>query len=86
MNLKYNHKEHRNNAPLQVDFVNFKIETIMNIVKKDKLLMQGLINGNAVVENVMTKPIFTSDIKIDDFAFKGEPVGDIAIKVDNKTR
>ncbi|MFB3386543.1 translocation/assembly module TamB domain-containing protein [Flavobacterium sp. LAR06] len=73
------------NAPLQVDFVNFKIETIMNIVKKDKLLMQGLINGNAVAENVMTKPTFTSDIKIDDFAFKGEPVGDIAVKVDNKT-
>jgi hypothetical protein len=75
----------QNNAPLQVDFVNFKIETIMNMVKKDKLLMQGLINGNAVVENVMTNPIFTSDLKIDDFAFRGEPVGDIAIKVDNKT-
>jgi hypothetical protein len=57
----------------------------MNMVKKDKLLMQGLINGNAVAENVMTKPTFTSDIKIDDFAFKGEPVGDIAVKVDNKT-
>ncbi|CAI2766966.1 translocation/assembly module TamB domain-containing protein [Flavobacterium collinsii] len=75
----------QDNAPLQVDFVNFKIETIMNIVKKDQLLMQGLINGNALVENVMTKPTFTSDIKIDQFAFKGEPVGNIAVKVDNKT-
>jgi hypothetical protein len=57
----------------------------MNIVKKDEILMQGLINGNAVVENVMTKPTFTSDYKIDQFAFKGEPVGDITVKVDNKT-
>lgn len=83
--LKIQSQGTQNNAPLQVDFVNFKIETIMNMVKKDKLLMQGLINGNAVVENVMTNPIFTSDLKIDDFAFRGEPVGDIAIKVDNKT-
>lgn len=83
--LKIQSQGTQDNAPLQVDFVNFKIETIMNMVKKDKLLMQGLINGSAVAENVMTKPTFTSDIKIDDFAFKGEPVGDIAIKVDNKT-
>ncbi|MEP6931232.1 MAG: translocation/assembly module TamB domain-containing protein, partial [Flavobacterium sp.] len=83
--LKIQSKSNQDNAPIEVNFVNFKIETILNIVKKDKLLMQGLINGNAVVDNVMTSPVFTSDIKIDDFAFKAEPVGDIAIKVDNKT-
>ncbi|WP_426486225.1 translocation/assembly module TamB domain-containing protein [Flavobacterium sp. 2] len=83
--LKIQSQGTQNNAPIQVDFVNFKIETIMNIVKKDKLLMQGLINGNAVVENVMTKPTFTSDLKIDDFTFKGDKVGDLEIKVDNKT-
>ncbi|WPO76888.1 translocation/assembly module TamB domain-containing protein [Flavobacterium sp. KACC 22761] len=83
--LKIQSQGTQNNAPIQVDFVNFKIETIMNIVKKDKLLMQGLINGNAVVENVMTKPTFTSDLKIDDFTFKGDKVGDLEVKVDNKT-
>ena len=83
--LKIQSQGSQNNAPLKIDFVNFKIETILNMVKKDKLLMQGLINGSALVENVMTNPTFTSDLKIDKFAFKGEPVGDIAIKVDNKT-
>lgn len=83
--LKIQSQGNHNNAPLKVDFVNFKIETILNMVKKDKLLMQGLINGSALVENVMTKPIFTSDIKIDDFAFKAEAVGDLTIKVNNKT-
>nr|WP_315246820.1 translocation/assembly module TamB domain-containing protein [uncultured Flavobacterium sp.] len=83
--LKIQSQGTQNNAPLQVDFVNFKIETILNMVKKDKLLMQGLINGNAVVENVMTSPTFTSDLKIDDFAFRGEAVGNIEVKVDNKT-
>lgn len=83
--LKIQSQGTENNAPLQVDFVNFKIETIMNMVKKDELLMQGLINGNALVENVMTNPTFTSDLKIDDFTFKAEKVGDLEIKVDNKT-
>lgn len=83
--LKIQSQGTQNNAPIQVDFVNFKIETILNIVKKDKLLMQGLINGNAVVENAMTSPIFTSDIKVEDFAFRAEPVGNIEIKVNNKT-
>ena len=83
--LKIQSQGEQDNAPLKVEFVNFKIETIMNIVKKDEILMQGLINGNAVVENVMTKPTFTSDLKVDQFAFRGEPVGDITIKVDNKT-
>ena len=83
--LKIQSQGNQNNAPLKIDFVNFKMETILNMVKKDKLLMQGLINGSALVENVMTNPTFTSDLKIDDFGFKGEAVGDIAIKVDNKT-
>ncbi|RXM48615.1 translocation/assembly module TamB [Flavobacterium sp. YO12] len=82
--LKLQSQGTQNNAPLQVDFVNFKIETIMNMVKKDELLMQGLINGSALVENIMTNPIFTSNLKIDDFTFKGEKVGDLEIKVDNK--
>lgn len=83
--LKVQSEGTANNAPLKVEFVNFNIETIMNIVKKDEKLMQGLINGSAVVENVMTNPTFTSDLKIDDFAFKGEKVGDLEVKVDNKT-
>ena len=83
--LKIQSQGNQNNAPLKIDFVNFKIETILNMVKKDKLLMQGLINGSALVENVITNPTFTSDLKIDKFSFKGEPVGDIVLKVDNKT-
>ncbi|GAA3767037.1 translocation/assembly module TamB domain-containing protein [Flavobacterium ginsengiterrae] len=83
--LKIQSEGSENNSPLKVEFVNFNIETIMNIVKKDEKLMQGLINGSAVVENVMTSPTFTSDLKIDDFVFKGDKVGDLEIKVDNKT-
>ncbi|MET3026252.1 translocation/assembly module TamB domain-containing protein [Flavobacterium sp. UW10123] len=83
--LKIQSQGTQNNSPLQVDFVNFKMGTIMNMVSKDESMIQGMINGNALVENIMTKPTFTSDLKIDDFTFKGSKVGDLEIKVDNKT-
>jgi len=83
--LKIQSQNSQNNAPLKIDFANFKIATILNMVKKEELLMDGLINGSALVENVMTTPVFTSDLAIDKFAFRGEPVGDIALKINNKT-
>ncbi len=83
--IKIQSQSNKQNAPLKIDFVNFKIETILNLVKKEELLMDGLINGSALVENVMTNPTFTSDLKIDKFAFRGEAVGDIALKINNKT-
>lgn len=83
--LKIQSQQNQANAPIDIQFVDFKIETILSIVKKDDLLMQGLINGKATIENLQTQPIFTSDIKVDDFIFNGEEVGDISIKVDNKT-
>jgi hypothetical protein len=83
--LKIQSQGNQDNAPLHVDFMNFKIETILNMIKKDELEMQGLINGSAVVENAMTNPIFTSDLTIDKFVFGGEAVGNISLKVDNKT-
>ena len=78
--LKIQSQGNQNNAPLHVDFVNFKIETILNMIKKEELGMQGLINGSVVFENVMTNPIFTSDLTIDKFVFGGEAVGNISFK------
>ncbi|PZX92249.1 translocation/assembly module TamB [Flavobacterium aquariorum] len=83
--LKIQSQNNQNNAPLHVDFVNFKMETILNMIKKEEFVMQGLINGSVVLDNVMVNPIFTSDLTIDKFAFGGEPIGDISLKVDNKT-
>ena len=72
------------NAPLKVDFTNFEIATIFTIIKKDEVLMSGKINGDAVVNDLMGKPTFTSDLQIDDFAFLEEPVGTIKVQVESK--
>jgi len=72
------------NNPLLVDFRNFQIETLTNIVKQDSLLVGGTINGNATVRNFEASPIFTSDLNIRNFSFRGDTVGNIAIKVNNE--
>ncbi|HEX9979733.1 MAG TPA: translocation/assembly module TamB domain-containing protein [Flavobacterium sp.] len=72
------------NAPLAIDFTNFNLETLLNMVKKDELLASGLLNGNVVIRNLSTQPVFTSDLEITDFKFRNEPVGNISMKVNNQ--
>ena len=71
------------NAPLNVAFTNFRIETLTSIAKKDSLLAGGVINGNALVSNFNTSPVFTADLKVKDFNFMTDTLGDIALQVNN---
>ena len=78
------HSETQNsNPPLAVDFKNFKIQTISNIVLIKNSEIDGTINGNAVLKNLMSNMLFTADLGIDNFTFKKDTVGNIKIKVNN---
>lgn len=72
------------NAPLVIRFSDFSIETLSHMVQKEALAFGGIINGEATIENMNTKPIFVSDLAIKNFTFKKEIVGDISLKVNNK--
>jgi autotransporter translocation and assembly factor TamB len=72
------------NNPLRIDFANFRIETLTAMVKKDSLLVGGTINGNALVRNLQTTPVFTADMNIDNFNFRGDTLGKVAMKVNNE--
>jgi hypothetical protein len=72
------------NNPMLIDFKNFRIETLTEIARKDSLLAGGVINGNAIVRNFQTSPIFTSDLTVTDFNFRGDTVGNIALRVNNE--
>ena len=71
------------NAPMTIDFKNFDINTISSFVEKKDLQLSGKINGNALVKNTTTSPVFTSDLNIENFTFKKDTVGTIRIKVNN---
>jgi len=74
------------NSPITVDFRNFKIETLTKAAQQDSLQVGGVINGNAHISNLQKSPQFTAALNVGDFNFKGDTVGNIALKVNNQTQ
>ena len=72
------------NAPLDLVFKNFRIETFSKMLESELFDMGGGINGTATVSRLETSPVFVSDITIDEFVFGGDTVGDINLKVNNE--
>ncbi|RKR82298.1 autotransporter translocation and assembly factor TamB [Mucilaginibacter gracilis] len=83
--LSVNTSPQQYNGPLNVDFKNFKIETITKLADQSSLLVGGVINGTANVTNLNKSATFTSDINITDFNFKSDTLGNVALKVNNQT-
>lgn len=81
--IKIQSQNSKENAPLAIDFKDFKIETISSMVEKSDLQINGNINGSALVKNLSQSPIFTADLDITNFAFKKDTLGDIKIQIDN---
>jgi len=83
--LSINSPSQQMNSPVKVDFKNFHIETLTRAAEQDSLQVGGVINGDATISNFQKSPVFTSALTISDFSFKGDTVGNIAIKVNNQT-
>jgi hypothetical protein len=74
------------NSPITVNFKNFRIETLTRAAQQDSLQVGGVINGDAHISNLQTSMKFTSALDIHDFNFKGDTLGNVAIKVNNQTQ
>jgi hypothetical protein len=71
-------------APVEVGFGNFRLSTISRLANQDSVIADGLLNGTAEVKNIMTKPLFTSDLKIQNLSYKTDTLGDLTVKVNNE--
>ena len=71
-------------APLDVRFANFRLSTISRLANQDSVIADGLLNGNAEVKNVMTKPLFTSDLLVQQLSVRSDTLGDLSVKVNNE--
>jgi hypothetical protein len=83
--LSVNSNPQQPNAPIDVKFQNFRIEALTKMAKQDSLQVGGVINGEANISNFQKSPLFTAALNVSDFNFKGDTVGNIAIKADNQT-
>lgn len=71
------------NAPLDITFDNFRIETLSQMLESEMLNLGGGINGTATVSRFESSPVFVSDLTIDRFYFGKDTVGNVLVKVDN---
>ncbi|WP_428329128.1 translocation/assembly module TamB domain-containing protein [Mucilaginibacter sp.] len=83
--LSINSDTQQMNAPVTVSFKNFKIETLTRAAQQDSLQVGGVINGDAHISNIEKAPVFTSALNINDLNFKGDTLGNVALKVNNQT-
>lgn len=84
--LSINSDQQQMNSPITVDFRNFRIETLTRAARQDSLQIGGVINGQAHLSNLQKSMVFTTNLNINDFNFKGDTVGNIALKVNNQTQ
>lgn len=74
------------NAPVQINFRHFDLATVSKFLEKDSVLIRGELNGNALVDNLMNSPVFTSNLVITDFSYKKDTLGTIGLSVNNKIK
>lgn len=73
------------NSPLEVDFKNFSIATLTAFVQSDTLLVDGTLNGNIQVKDILKQLSFTTNLTLNNLVVKQDTVGDVNIKVNNNT-
>nr|WP_147677818.1 translocation/assembly module TamB [Algibacter pacificus] len=77
-------KNNQTNAPIVVDFKDFRLKSLTNIVKSN-FDFGGTINGETTISNINTNPLFSADVAIENFKIKNDTVGTINIEINNKT-
>lgn len=82
--LKIQSESESFSSPITIDLKDFQLQSITNIVSSN-YEFGGTVNGNTKIENINKAPLFIADINIDNFKIKNDTVGNIALKIDNKS-
>lgn len=73
------------NAPAEASFTSFQISTLAAFVTTDSLGVEGTLDGQILLYNLTTQPLFSGDVAIRNLNFKGDTVGNIIVKAKNTT-
>jgi translocation and assembly module TamB len=73
------------NAPIEAYFTSFHLATLAAMAVPDSLAMDGTLDGQIVFNDIMNKPAFVGDLKITDFRFRNDTLGNVNIKANNST-
>lgn len=81
--LSINSTTAANNSPLDVRFNNFRLATLTGFVQADTLLVDGTLNGNVLLSNLLATPNFQTDLTINNLAVKNDTIGDVNARINN---
>jgi hypothetical protein len=77
--------EKNQRSPLKIEFDNFNLATVSEVVERDSGMLGGILTGNVVLQNLEKRRAFTSDLTINEFSFGQKLIGDIALLANNQT-
>ncbi|WP_432713583.1 translocation/assembly module TamB domain-containing protein, partial [Pedobacter sp.] len=83
--LSVNSLENTPNAPLKVEFKDFRIETLTSIAEADSALAGGAINGTVNVKDLAASPKFEANLTVDELRYQKDMLGTLRIAVNNNT-
>jgi translocation and assembly module TamB len=81
--LLINSETQNANSPLSITFSNFKLATLTALVQTDTLLVNGNINGDILLRDILDQPKFTTDLSVNNLAINNDTLGDLNAKVNN---
>lgn len=73
------------NSPAEASFTSFHVSTLAAFVTPDSLGVDGTLDGQIMLRNLMKQPVFVGDLVINNLNFKKDTLGNVAIKANNTT-
>lgn len=70
-------------APLSVAINNFLISNVTEIISKDTLLANGVLNGNITASQLMTAPKVTGNLSVNNLSVLNDTVGDVTAQLNS---
>jgi hypothetical protein len=68
---------------LNIDFKNFGIGSLSQIIERDSELARGIINGSVALHNLSSALSFESKLNIDSLTYQTRPIGNITLTASN---
>ncbi|MCZ4242483.1 translocation/assembly module TamB domain-containing protein [Pedobacter punctiformis] len=73
------------NAPLNVTYKDFQLETLTKFAETDTTLVGGRLNGTANVKDLAGTPKFEANLTVDQLRYQKDQLGTLRVAVNNNT-
>lgn len=84
--LSINSNPTQPNAPLNIEFKDFQLETLTKFAETDTTLVGGRLNGTANVKDLASTPKFEANLTIDQLRYQKDQLGTLRLAVNNNTQ